>query len=84
MGQLIITVGDKKTEQFFDTEIPDDLEVEELAYQLAEALNGMNPQLRWNTNRLVLYSPKLGRNLKSENTLQEEGIWNGDYLYIMD
>lgn len=82
MAQIIITVCDKRTGVTYDTEVPNDLEVDKLLDDLIQALIGANPSLGWDLNAAFLSSPKLGRKLFLRKTLREEGIWNGDYLLI--
>ena len=84
MSQIIITVFDRRTGSSFDTEVPDDLEVDKLTDDLIQALIGADPSLYWDLELTKLGSPKLGRDLFPEKSLREEGIWNGDYLFISD
>lgn len=82
MAQIIITVCDSHTGIVYDTEVPNDLETDKLLDDLTQALIGANPSLDWDLNATTLSSPKLGRQLSPQKTLREEGIWNGDYLFI--
>lgn len=82
MAQIIITVCDKRTGEPYDMEVPNDLEVDKLLDDLTQALMGANPSLNFILNAAFLSSPKLGRKLFPRRTLREEGIWNGDYLFI--
>lgn len=84
MAQIIITVSDKLSGTEYDVEVPNDLECEKLLDDIIQALTGANPQLHWDLYTSVLESPKLKKALNPRKTLSEEGIWNGDFLYIME
>ena len=84
MAQIIITVRDKRTGITYDTEVPNDLEIDKLLDDLTQTLMGADPSLHWNLDNTELSSPKLGRQLSRQKTLEGEGIWNGDYLFISE
>jgi hypothetical protein len=83
MKQCILTICDQKTKARFDVELPTDLEIEKLLDDLTQALEGYQPSLSWNLSQTALWSPRLERQLAPQATLEDEGVWNGDYLYIV-
>ena len=84
MAQIIVTVVDRATGISYDMEVPNDLDADKLLDDVTQALIGADPSFDWDMGQIRWYSPKLGRYLKSKATLLEEGIWNGDYLYISE
>lgn len=82
MAQIIITACDQRSGIAYDVEVPNDLEAEKLLDDLIQALVGTNPDLYWDLYRAQLINPKTGAPISPERTLREEGVWNGDYLFI--
>lgn len=84
MKSVIITIIDRNSNRHFDVEVPDDVVVMKLTDDLIQALCGADPSLYWDIDRTVLFSKRMGRELDDSKTLFEEGVWNGDYIYILE
>lgn len=82
MKNLIVTVGDSFSGRKFDLEVPADVESEKLLDDILETLRGYAPELQWRISEVTLWAQRLGRVLKPGETLEQAGVWNGDYLYL--
>lgn len=82
MELIIVTMCDQKTGNFFDVEVPVKLEISKLAIDIAQTIMGHAPELSWDLSKIALFSPRLQKMLNHKNSLYDEGIWNGDYLFI--
>ena len=82
MNHFIVTVCDSFSGRKFDLEVPKDVESDKLLDDILEALRGYAPELQWRISEVALWDRRLGRILKSTETLDEAGVWNGDYLYL--
>lgn len=82
MNHLIVTVCDNFSGRQFDLEVPKDVESEKLLDDILETLRGYAPELQWRIAEVSLWDRRLGRLLKPGETLENAGVWNGDYLYL--
>ncbi|MGN1419676.1 MAG: EsaB/YukD family protein [Acutalibacteraceae bacterium] len=83
MSKVIITLEDEKKSFAYDLELPTDLEYDKLIDDIVQTIISYNPDLMYQTNKTKLFIPKLKmKEMKSGETLDELGIFNGDYLII--
>lgn len=68
----------------YDLELPTNITIDKLKDDIVEALNGYNPDLYLRTATTELFCNRLGRQLTSNETLIEAGVWNGDYITIIE
>ena len=83
MAKIIITLTDEKESFAYDLELPTDLENEKLIDDIIQTIISYNPDLMYQTMRTKLYVPKLNmKEMKNDETLEDLGVFNGDYLII--
>ena len=84
MDSIIITVTNIKKSFLYDLEVPVNLTIDKLKDDIVETLNGYNPDLFLRTATTDLFCNRIGRKIKPEETLEMAGVWNGDYITIME
>ena len=82
MQQIIVSVTNEKRSFEYDIEIPVDLEGEKLLDDIVESLNGYNPSLFLKKYGMALRCIRTNRLLKENETPEQSGIRNGDYLLL--
>lgn len=60
-----------------------DLEERKLRDDIVQTIMGYRPELYMDSFALALYGNRCGRMIREEETLEEAGVWNGDYLLLM-
>lgn len=84
MNSIIVTLTDKNRSFVYDLEVPSELEVDKLKDDIVEALNGYNPNLFLRTAEVELLCNRSGKQLLPEDTLESAGVWNGDYITVIE
>ena len=84
MENIIITVTNLTKSYFYDLEVPTNITIDKLKDDIVEALNGYNPDLFLKTATPELFCNRLGRQIQPEETLENAGVWNGDYITILE
>ena len=79
---IIVTICDIRTERMFDLEVPIKLEIDKLLVDVIQTIMGYAPELSWNPENTAFFSSRKGKMLEESQTLYDEGIWNGDYLFL--
>jgi len=79
---MILTIITNLSNQRFDMDIPGDVPVSKITKDLAECLAVLTKR-RVNADKLAIISERLDKVLVSDNSLRDEGVWQGDYLKIM-
>ncbi len=65
----------------YDMEMPCHIPVKTLAEQICQTLALYTGDgTFYNLGRPQLYCRRLGRNLHPQETLEQAGVWNGDYI----
>lgn len=84
MARIIITLTDSNQTFAYDLEVPTDLEYEALLDDIVQTIISYNPDLTYQPTRCRLHIPKLGRMMQNGETPESVGLWNGDYLSIVE
>lgn len=84
MENIIVTVTNISKSYLYDIEVPTNITIDKLKDDIVEALNGYNPDLFLRTATTELFCNRIGRQLKAEETLENAGVWNGDYITILE
>lgn len=84
MGNIIVTVTNISKSYFYDLEVPINITIDKLKDDIVEALNGYNPDLYLKTAATGLFCNRIGRQIQSDETLENAGVWNGDYITIIE
>lgn len=85
METIIVTVTNYKKSFFYDIEIPRAISVQKLKEDLSEALNSYHPELYLKTATAIdLFCNRLNRVLRTDETIESAGVWNGDYITIIE
>lgn len=81
-NKIIITLTDAEKTFYYDLEVPVDLEGFKLTDDVVQTIISYNPSLLYRKFESKLFIPKLRRYLSDSETLEERGVFNGDYLII--
>ncbi len=84
MENIIVTVTNLNKAYLYDLEVPTNVSIDKLKNDIVEALNGYKPDLFLQTATTELFCNRFGRQLKSNETLESAGVWNGDYITIIE
>lgn len=84
MESIIVTVTNIAKAYLYDLEVPTNITIDKLKDDIVEALNGYNPDLFLRTATTELFCNRIGRQLKADETLESAGVWNGDYITIIE
>ena len=84
MENIIVTATNISKSFLYDLELPTTVTIDKLKDDIVEALNGYNPDLFLNTDSTVLFCNRIGRQLSNDETLESAGVWNGDYITLME
>lgn len=84
MDNLIVTVLNPEKTFREDLELPTNVPARKLAHHIAEALKNYNPDCLLGSYPNGLYCNRLGRRLNPEETLEAAGIWNGDFITLIE
>ncbi len=84
MDHIIVTVTNMQKTFLYDLDVPANLTVDKLKDDIVEALNGADPSLFLRTAATELFCNRLGRQLAAEETLETAGVWNGDFITLLE
>lgn len=84
MEHIIVTATNIRKSFLYDLDVPTNLTVDKLKDDIVEALNGYDPNLFLRTATTELFCNRLGRQLTAEETLESAGVWNGDYITLLE
>ena len=84
MENIIVTVTNLQQSYFYDLEVPVEITIGKLKADIVEALNGYNSELMLQATSTELFGNRLGRQIRSHETMESAGVWNGDYITILE
>lgn len=84
MESIIVTVTNIAKAYLYDLEVPANITIDKLKDDIVETLNGYNPDLFLRTATTELFCNRIGRRLNADETLESAGVWNGDYVTIIE
>ena len=84
MDNIIITVKDEQGSFFYDMEIPSTVPMKPVIEQLIGNLSLLNPAYPFYRKKWVFICSRTNQKIAYDNTAQECGIWNGDYLIMKE
>lgn len=82
MEQIIVTVTDCVGSFFEDLEISVNIPAGRLLSDVLQTLKCFRPELRLPQTGVRILHNRTGRMIKEEETMEEAGVWNGDYLTL--
>lgn len=83
MKKIIVTLTNQSRHFTYDIELPINMKMEQLSAQIREVISAFAPNVMAGLEQYTLYCERIGRNLVDDETLEEAGVWNGDYLMIL-
>lgn len=83
METIIVTITDERGSFFIDVEVPIDLPMGKLKDDIVQTLNGYCPELYLVSLGTEIISKRCKKVLRDEETLEQAGVWNGDYLTLI-
>lgn len=84
MDNLIVTLTNPQKSFFYDVEIPSSLSVEKLKGDIVEALVAYDSNIMLKNENCILFCNRLNRQLDNAETPLSAGVWNGDYITVME
>lgn len=84
MNSIIVTVTNVNKTFMLDLELPLDVAADQLAADVVEALTGYDERLALRAETASLFCNRLGRRLTAQDTLESAGVWNGDYITMIE
>lgn len=84
MDSIIITVKDEQENFSYDMEIPSTVPMNLVIEQIIGNLSLLNPLYPFYKRKWSFQCSRTGYNIVLNNTAQECGIWNGDYLIMRE
>jgi len=82
MNKIIVTLKEKQGFFCYDVELPLNVKVGQRKYHIVETIRALDRNVLSGTVVYSLFCERIGRNLVDSETLEEAGVWNGDYLLI--
>ena len=79
---IIVTLCDYNKTFYYDLEVPVMQSMDTLTQDIVEVLSEANVHLK--SKKPLFYVPRLKRVLNAYETLGQAGVWNGDYLVIVE
>lgn len=67
-----------------DLEIEKDQILEECITDIVETLANFDYSLSFQRDRVRLFSERLSEQLDEKMSVEDAGIWNGDYIYLLE
>lgn len=83
MKKVIVTLTDLNRTFFYDLEIPVNVPVKKLKKDICETLHNYN-NTYLNSDGIELFCNRMGMGLPGEETFESIGIWNGDYITVIE
>lgn len=84
MNSIIVTVTNVNKTFMVDLELPLDVTADKLTADVVEALTGYDERLTLRAETASLFCNRLGRRLAAQDTLESAGVWNGDYITMIE
>ena len=84
VSNIILTVTNLRKQFFYDLEVPTDVAFEKLKVDMVDTLNGGNPGIMIKAAEVEFLCNKTGKQIRKNETLEEAGVWNGDYLTMIE
>ncbi len=79
---MILTITTNISLRSYDIEVPDGILVEKFTSDVVECLNSMNGR-HFVADSFAVVSNRMDKILMPDETLEEAGVWNGDYISLM-
>ncbi len=83
MQKIIVTVTDKENTFFLDMELPTEYPVKKMCPSIVKLLNQNQSKKVFKVQGFFLGSSKKKKIISPERTLEQAGIWNGDYIIVI-
>lgn len=83
MNSIIVTVTNEEKTFLYDIEIPKTAAADKLKKDIVEVLNDYDQSLNLHSRSAEIFCNRLGRRLRPEETAEEAGLWEGDYITIL-
>ena len=82
--RIIVTVYSEATHKYYDLEMPVATAAGKLAEDIVETISAIEDRTYGSTRRMLLWNDRTRKFLTPEKNLKEQGVRNGDYLYITE
>ena len=83
MKKIIVTLTNENNSFFFDMELPTQYPVEKMYSTIVDLLNQNQSKIVFKVAGLLLVANRQKKIIPPNNTLEEAGIWNGDYITVI-
>ena len=82
LPDMLITITTNISPKSYDIEVPNDIQVMKFTLDIVECLNSMNGR-HFVAESFAVVSNRMDKILMPDETLEEAGVWNGDYITLM-
>ena len=83
MKKIIVTLTNENNSFFFDMELPTQYPVAKMCSTIVDLLNQNQSKIVFKVAGLLLVANRQKKIIPPNNTLEEAGIWNGDYITVI-
>lgn len=83
MKKIIVTLTNENNSFFFDMELPTQYPVKKMYSTIVDLLNQNQSKIVFKVAGLLLVANRQKKIISPNNTLEEAGIWNGDYITVI-
>lgn len=84
MNKIIITLLCNQKDIAIDLELDKEQLIRDCITDIVDTLENFDLRMSFNRGKARLFSERLGSQLDENVTVEEAGIWNGDYIHIME
>jgi len=84
VDKIIITCTDLDGSFFVDIEVPAKISFIKLRDPIITTLQAYDRRLRFDRTRTVFLCNRTGRGIDANESMEDAGIWNGDYVTIVE
>ena len=83
MKKIIVTLTNENNSFFLDMELPTQYPVKKMYSTIVDLLNQNQSKIVFKVAGLLLVANRQKKIISPINTLEEAGIWNGDYITVI-
>lgn len=84
LNKIIITLLCNQKDIAIDLELDKEQLIRDCITDIVDTLENFDLRMSFNRGKARLFSERLGSQLDENVTVEEAGIWNGDYIHIME
>ena len=83
MGSIIVTITNKEKGFYQDIEVPVQVNIQKLKDDIIDCLNAYTSSFDFPKHGVKIFHDRNQCFIEDTNTLEEAGVWNGDYISLI-